>query len=78
MTLNADGSYDYDPNGAFNFLSVGDTATDSFAYTVDDGNGGTDTAAVTVTINGVNDAPMANDDSVSTDEDSVLNVPAAA
>jgi VCBS repeat-containing protein len=77
VTLNADGSYNYDPNGAFNFLSAGDTATDSFAYTIEDGNGGTDTAAVTVTINGVNDAPTANDDTANTDEDSILNVPAA-
>ncbi|MGB6041927.1 MAG: Ig-like domain-containing protein, partial [Pirellulales bacterium] len=69
VTLNADGSYDYDPNAAFNFLSAGDTATDSFAYTIDDGNGGTDTAAVTLTINGVNDAPTANNDTAGTDED---------
>ena len=39
----------------FNDLAAGETATDSFTYTVDDGNGGTDTATVTVTINGAND-----------------------
>ena len=43
----------------FNDLAAGETATDSFTYTVDDGNGGTDTATVTVTINGANDGPVA-------------------
>lgn len=38
---------------------------DSFGYTVSDGNGGTDTATVTVTVNSVNDAPVANDDAAS-------------
>ena len=34
--------------------------TDSFVYTVSDGNGGTDTATVTVTVTPVNDAPTAD------------------
>jgi VCBS repeat-containing protein len=55
LTLNADGSYVYDPNGAFEDLDDGDTDTDSFTYTVSDGNGGTDTAEVTVTIDGITD-----------------------
>ena len=41
---------------------VGQTATDTFSYTIDDGRGqpnSTDTATVTVTINGVNDGPVA-------------------
>jgi len=53
----ADGSFTYDPNGQFEYLQAGGSTTDSFTYTVSDGNGGTDTATVTVTINGVNDAP---------------------
>jgi hypothetical protein len=36
-------------------LSAGESATDTFAYTVSDGQGGADTAQVTITINGVND-----------------------
>jgi VCBS repeat-containing protein len=48
----------YDPNGMFESLGAGETATDTFDYTVSDGNGGTDTATVTVTITGVNDAPV--------------------
>ena len=35
---------------------------DSFTYTISDGNGGTDTGLVTVTITGVNDAPSAVND----------------
>ncbi len=40
----------YWPNDNFN-------GTDSFSYTVSDGNGGTDTAPVTVTVTPVNDPP---------------------
>ncbi len=53
----ADGSFTYNPNGQFEYLQAGNSTIDSFTYTVSDGNGGTDTATVTITINGVNDAP---------------------
>lgn len=52
------GQVTYDPGTAFDALAAGETATDSFSYTVDDGKGGTDTATVTVTITGANDAPV--------------------
>jgi VCBS repeat-containing protein len=71
VTNNGDGTFDYDPNGQFEWLAVGEQATDVFTYTVTDSNGGFDTA-VTITVNGVNDAPVANDDSGAgfiTDED---------
>ncbi|MDP5221091.1 cadherin-like domain-containing protein, partial [Ruegeria sp. 2205SS24-7] len=55
VTDNGDGTFDYDPNGAFENLGVGESATDSFSYTVSDGQGGTDTATVTLTVNGAND-----------------------
>ncbi|WP_421789843.1 Ig-like domain-containing protein [Hyphobacterium sp.] len=42
----------YDPNGAFNNLIAGQTAQDSFSYTVTDPQGVSDTATVTVTIQG--------------------------
>jgi VCBS repeat-containing protein len=54
---NADGSFTYDPNGQFEHLLAGHSTTDSFTYTVSDVNGGTDTATVIITINGLNDAP---------------------
>ena len=72
LTLSADGTFDYDPNGQFESLAVSESATDSFTYTIDDGNGGTDTATVTLTINGVNDAPVTMDDQFTTDEDTAV------
>jgi uncharacterized protein len=52
------GAVSYDPGTMFDALAEGETATDTFTYTVDDGFGGTDTATVTVTITGSNDAPV--------------------
>ena len=43
-------------------LAVGETLTDTFSYTIYDGNGGTNTNTVTVTINGLNDLPTGVDD----------------
>jgi VCBS repeat-containing protein len=53
----ADGSFTYDPNGQFESLEAGNSTTDSFTYTVTDDYGITDTATVTITINGVSDEP---------------------
>ena len=53
----ADGSFTYAPDGQFEYLKAGGSATDSFTYTVSDGKGGTDTATVTITINGASDVP---------------------
>jgi VCBS repeat-containing protein len=70
VTNNNDGTFSYDPNGKFDSLADGETTTDTFSYTVDDGHGGTSTATVTVTIHGQNDAPTASaTNSVTTDED---------
>ncbi|MEM9536768.1 MAG: Ig-like domain-containing protein, partial [Cyanobacteria bacterium P01_E01_bin.45] len=62
VTISGSDTVIYDPDGQFEFLADGETATDSFIYTVTDGNGGTATATVTVTITGENDLPVANDD----------------
>ncbi len=74
LTVNADGTFSYDPNGQFEDLNDGETGTDSFTYTITDSNGDTDTATVTVTIDGVTDntAPVAVDDTDTTDEDTVF------
>lgn len=53
----ADGSFDYDTNDVFNSLSLGDTASDNFTYSVTDGELSA-TATVTVTVEGQNDAPV--------------------
>jgi len=46
--------------------------TATFDYTISDGNGGSDTATVTVNVGSVNDAPVAINDSVSTNEDTAI------
>ena len=46
----------------------------SFSYTISDGNGGTATATVSITVSAVNDAPVANDDNATTDEDTAVNI----
>ena len=43
-------------------LDAGDIVTDTFNYTVSDGQGETDIATITITIVGINDAPTAVDD----------------
>jgi VCBS repeat-containing protein len=62
VAINPDGTIRYTPDADFN-------GTDRINYRVSDGNGGTDTATVTVTVNPVADPPVAADDSAVTDED---------
>ncbi|MGE0758579.1 MAG: Ig-like domain-containing protein [Pirellulaceae bacterium] len=64
----------YFPNSQFDSLKLGEQATDVFTYTIRDQDRLTGTATVTVTITGTNDTPIANPDSYTIDEDSVLNV----
>jgi VCBS repeat-containing protein len=61
LTLNADGSYDYAPNGAFEDLDENASRDDSFTYTALGPEGGTAQATVTVTVNGENDAPVVSE-----------------
>ncbi len=57
----------YTPDPDFN-------GSDSFTYTIDDGNGGEDSATVSITVIPVNDPPVANDDTASTQEDTPVIV----
>src|SRR5258708_6336487 len=61
VTDNHDGTFSYDPNGAFISLAAGQTATDKFLYTVTDAAGASSTATVTMTVTGQNDPPVASD-----------------
>ena len=47
---------------------------DFFTYRVDDGHGGSDTARVDVTVRGINDPPIAQDDQAVTKEDNDVTV----
>jgi len=59
LTVNQDGSFVYDPNDSFEYLK-NDSATDTFTYRIsEDGIAELSrTATVTITIAGVNDAPV--------------------
>ena len=74
---NHNGTFTYDPHGQFEPLDTGETATDTFTYTVSDGHL-TATATVTITITGVNDPPVAVSDSYTATEDTMLTVTAPA
>ena len=58
VSVNADGSFAYDPDGNFDALTAAQSGIDSFTYTSDDGTGAISTATVTITVNGVNDDPV--------------------
>jgi VCBS repeat-containing protein len=66
VILNGDGSVSYDPTSSTTLdeMAHGDTLEDSFTYTVSDGNGGFDTATVTLVATGTNDAPVITSDAV--------------
>ena len=60
-------AFTYVPNPDFN-------GVDSFTYTITDTDGTTSTATVEITVNSVDDSPLAQDDSYSVDEDGTLTV----
>lgn len=83
VTINPIDTVEYNPNGQFEYLSADETAEDTFTYTASDGNGScgisttpilSDTATVTVTIQGLNDPPIANDDQAITNEDTPVEI----
>ena len=62
LTDNGSGSFTFNTNGAFESLATGDSAQVSFEYRIEDAYGATDTATVTITITGVNDAATISGD----------------
>ena len=68
LTLNADGSFSYVPNANFN-------GADSFTYVANDALlASTPPTTVAITVNPVNDAPVATDDSAQTNENVAVDV----
>jgi hypothetical protein len=65
LTQNSDGSFTYTPNENFN-------GEDSYTYEACDPTGECDTATVTITVNPVNDPPVALDDSYTTTQDTSI------
>jgi VCBS repeat-containing protein len=74
IQVNADGSFTYDPRTSLTLdaLAVGETFQDTFTYRVSDGLLPSGLATVTITVNGQNDPPQANDNSYFIDEDTLL------
>ena len=68
--LNGDGTVTFTPSSNFN-------GTADFTYTVTDGTLTSNTATVTVAVAAVNDAPVANNDSLTTTEDTAVIYTAA-
>ena len=52
VNLDVKGNLVFDPGDDFQALSAGESATVTLAYTISDGNGGTDTATVTLQVRG--------------------------
>ena len=75
-SVNGDGTLRYSPMGvaAINSLAAGQSLSDSFVYSIADGNSGVDSATVTITLAGRNDPPLAVDDGSQTDADEVLTI----
>ena len=68
LTLNLDGSFTYQPNP--NFDSI-----DSFTYFATNGTHSSNNATVTLFVNPINDAPIAQNDTASTLEDTPVTIP---
>jgi len=64
FTLNTDGSFVYDPTNSTQLLALDDneSASDTIVYQMQDQWGAADEATITFTVNGLNNAPNAEDD----------------
>jgi VCBS repeat-containing protein len=74
VTISSGTSVSYNPITAFNNLKNGQTAIDTFQYTVSDGHNDTSTATVTVMVNGVNDNPTPVNDTTTTGENTATDI----
>jgi VCBS repeat-containing protein len=68
VSINGDGSFSYDPSqsAAIKALPQGASLTDTFTYTLRDASGATSVGNVTMTVNGINDPVIANNDTTAT------------
>ncbi|MEL6107772.1 MAG: Ig-like domain-containing protein, partial [Planctomycetota bacterium] len=64
VTLRPDGTFDYDPAGAFAELADGEVAIDTFTYVVIDDRGAESIATARIEVIGVDDAPVAGTDGI--------------
>ncbi|WP_197171301.1 VCBS domain-containing protein [Novipirellula aureliae] len=74
VTVQSNGDYAFDPGADFQDLALGETRDVTFAYEVDDGNGGTSQANVVITVTGTNDGPVAQSGvNTATEDGAVVN-----
>ena len=74
-TNGAHGAASCDAGGTCTYTPAADySGADTFTYTVSDGNGGTDIGSVSVTVTALNDAPVADDDALTTTVDTAGEV----
>jgi VCBS repeat-containing protein len=80
ITADGNGGFTYDPRlvEGFRLLNANESLNDTFTYIASDGSLTSNVATVTVTVNGVNDTPIANPESYSTAEETTLQVSAFA
>ncbi len=77
VTGPSDGVLELNPNGTFSYTPAENfNGTDSFTYVANDGQAESEPATVTITVNAVNDAPVALDDDYSIGVDGNLVVDA--
>jgi|GEM_PF-4339375 len=70
----SDGTLSLQPNGTFTYTPDANfSGTDSFTYKANDGSADSNTVTVTITVNAVNDAPVAVADTYNVNEDQTLN-----
>jgi VCBS repeat-containing protein len=69
INMQPDGTFSYDPTASDDLraLAAGETAVDLFTYSIKDSQDVIATATVTITVSGVNDNPVANDDGAAGD-----------
>jgi len=67
VTINPDKTLKYTPAANYN-------GPDAFTYTISDGNGGTSSATVAITVTAINDAPVAANDSATVVSGSTVTV----
>lgn len=69
LTRAASGDVLFDQNGAYQYLRTDEQAVETVIYRVTDPQGNTDTASITITIEGADDAPDLADDAFTLTED---------
>ena len=72
VSVHADGSYSFDPGSDFEDLGIGEFRDVCFIYHATDGQGGSDSGIVTITVTGSEEGPVASERSLVAPENSPI------